>query len=104
MEKGSSVRELSLELLKDFNMLAALSWVVLNIVSFFLVKLDKKRAINHRWRVPEKTFFVLAFAGGAIGTYLGMIFFRHKTKQALFTRGIALFIVLNAAVFYFVFR
>ena len=66
--KRGTVCELSLELLKDFNMLAALFWVVLNIVSFFLVKLDKRRAIKHRWRVPEKTF-VLALRG-ATGTYL----------------------------------
>jgi uncharacterized membrane protein YsdA (DUF1294 family) len=36
--------------------------------------------------------------------YLGMIFFRHKTKHYLFTRGIAVLIVLNALFFYFIFR
>ncbi|RJX24608.1 MAG: DUF1294 domain-containing protein [Dethiobacter sp.] len=98
------MRDLSLDLLKDLNMLLALFFVALNILSFFLIKFDKKRAIQHQWRVPERSLFVLAFAGGAVGTYLGMIFFRHKTKQFLFTRGIAALMALNVIIFYFVFR
>jgi uncharacterized membrane protein YsdA (DUF1294 family) len=88
-----------------FTQLNILGWcclfAALNIFCFFLVSLDKKRAIRNQWRIPEKTFFILAFAGGAVGTYLGMICFRHKTKHFYFKWGIRLFVVLNGAVFYF---
>lgn len=93
----------SFEIIKEFDLLLVLFFVALNILSFFLIKTDKKRAIDHRWRVPERIIFILAFAGGAIGTYLGMIIFRHKTRHYLFTRGITVLIVLNVFIFYFIF-
>ena len=75
----------------------------INILSFFLVLIDKKRAIRHQWRIPERTFFILAFLGGALGVYLGMILFRHKTRHVFFTWGIVLLIVLNAVFIYYLF-
>jgi uncharacterized membrane protein YsdA (DUF1294 family) len=102
--KEISLRNFSLELIKDFDLLMILFFVTLNVIGFFLIKIDKKRAIHHQWRVPERNFFILALLGGATGLYLGMIFFRHKTKHYLFTRGIAVLIVLNALFFYFIFR
>ena len=38
--------------------------VVINIVSFAAMLIDKKRAMNYQWRIPEKTLFALAIIGG----------------------------------------
>lgn len=81
-------------------MVLAILLPALNIYGFFIVYCDKKKAIQHRWRVPERKFFLLALAGGAIGIFLGMKVFHHKTKHFLFTRGIPLLIVLNIIFFY----
>lgn len=98
------MRVLSLELIKDFEMLLVPFFIALNVLSFFLIKLDKKRAVHHQWRVPVRIFFALAFCGGAAGVYLGMIIFRHKTKQLLFTMGIPALMALNIIFYYYVFR
>ncbi len=57
----------------------------MNGVTFVLMALDKKRARHRRRRrVKERTLFFLTIAGGALGTWLGMARFRHKTKHASF--------------------
>jgi len=76
----------------------------LNIYSFFIVRFDKKKAIKHQWRVPERKFIILALAGGAIGIFLGMKVFHHKTKHYLFTHGIPLLIAVNIIIFYLLLR
>ena len=58
--------------------------IVINIAAFIMYGLDKKRAIQKAWRISEKALLGAAFAGGALGAYLGMQFFRHKTKHAKF--------------------
>lgn len=70
-----------------------------NIVSFFLVWLDKRKAIKHEHRVPERTFWTLAVLGGAIGTYAAMQHFRHKTKHKSFMIGIPIIMVFNVILF-----
>lgn len=64
---------------------------------------DKKRAKNNNYRISEKTFFVIGLFLGAIGVYLGMYKFRHKTKHYLFTIGIPVVIVINTFTIYYIF-
>jgi uncharacterized membrane protein YsdA (DUF1294 family) len=57
--------------------------------------IDKRRARKNAFRVPEATLFSVAFVGGSIGSILGMIIFRHKTKHWYFTLGMPLVLVLQ---------
>lgn len=47
--------------------------LVLNLISFFLMRHDKQCAEKNRRRVPEKTLFLSAILFGALGGTLGMI-------------------------------
>ena len=38
--------------------------ILINIVTFWVFGHDKRQARNKGWRVPEKTLFLLAAAGG----------------------------------------
>lgn len=74
--------------------------IVINIITFFVYGLDKLKAVNHWWRVPEAALLGLAVAGGSVGAYLGMQVFRHKTLKPLLRFGIpAILLVQAAAVF-----
>ena len=65
--------------------LAAVAVVVLmNIVSFALMGHDKKRARQGKWRVPEKTLFLVTACFGGLGGVLGMKVFHHKTQHWYF--------------------
>ena len=46
--------------------------------------IDKARAIDRAWRIPERAFFGLALLGGAFGVLLGSSLFHHKTLKASF--------------------
>ena len=78
-----------------------LKWIALwvlfwSILDFALMGADKRRAKQHRWRVPEKTFFLIALAGGSPGAVLGMRLFHHKTRHRAFVWGIPAILILEA--------
>lgn len=57
--------------------------------------IDKKRAQNGRWRIPESTLFMFTWLGGGIGTIYGMHKFRHKTKKKKFTIGMPVILAIE---------
>lgn len=61
-----------------------LAWTLL---AFALMGIDKALARGGRRRVPEKTLFLSAIAGGSAGALLGMFLFRHKTLHRSFRLG-----------------
>ncbi len=61
--------------------------IVINLVSFLAMYIDKKRAKWGKWRIKESTLFILVLLGGGIGGIAGMYVFRHKTKKPRFVIG-----------------
>lgn len=59
-------------------------FVLLTIVGFALMGIDKKRARCQAWRIPERTLILTAFLGGGMGALLGMYVFHHKTRHMKF--------------------
>ena len=74
------------------------AFIILNIITFFVYGLDKLKAVNHWWRIPEWVLLGLAAAGGSVGAYLGMMVFRHKTLKPLFRLGVPVIIIVHAMV------
>ena len=76
--------------------------VVINLVAFFVMGRDKRKAIRgyNAERAPEGFMFFLATMFGSIGVYLGMLAFRHKTRKWYFQLGIPLLILQNLATVY----
>ena len=59
--------------------------IIVNVLTFFVFGLDKWKAKNHKWRIPESTLIGLCLFGGSLGALLGMYAFHHKTKKKKFT-------------------
>ena len=70
-------------------------FIVINLIGFFVMWLDKKKAIKGSWRIPEKTLFLITALGGGIGTIAGMYAFRHKTKKLGFVIGFPFITILE---------
>lgn len=63
---------------------------------------DKQKAKKGKYRISEKTLFLAALLLGAVGAYIGMYKFRHKTKHNLFTIGMPVMILINIVSIYFI--
>lgn len=75
---------------------AALVWLAaLNLIAFALMGLDKWKARRGAWRIPEKTLFLAALLGGALGGTVGMHLFHHKTRHWYFRFGFPILLVLQ---------
>ena len=76
-----------------------LVWLaVINLLTFIVYGADKRRARRGKWRVPEKTLFLLPLLGGSIGALLGMRVFHHKTKHWYFAWGIPAILLAQIAL------
>ena len=73
--------------------------LVVNIVGFVMMGIDKKRAIRGAWRISEASLFFTAFIGGSLGCILGMQKFRHKTKRWYFKYGMPAILILQIVIF-----
>ncbi|MBQ6448140.1 DUF1294 domain-containing protein [Cytobacillus oceanisediminis] len=76
--------------------------VVINILGYSLMMIDKKRAIKHQYRISERTLWITAILFGALGLFIGMKNFRHKTKHALFKYGLPILSVLELGIVLYV--
>ena len=61
--------------------------IIINLIAFLAMFIDKRRAKYGKWRIKEYTLFLLALFGGSIGAIAGMYTFRHKTKKMYFVIG-----------------
>lgn len=69
--------------------------LIVNLLGFSSMGIDKKRAKAREWRIKERTLFFIAFIGGSLGSLLGMKVFHHKTKHRSFQILIPFFLILQ---------
>ena len=61
--------------------------IVINLITFLAMWLDKWKAKRGKWRIPENTLLVLVLLGGGIGGIAGMYTCRQKSQKAKFVIG-----------------
>lgn len=71
---------------------------VVNAVTFIVYGIDKYRARNAKWRIPEATLLMLAVVGGSVGAWLGMKAWHHKTRHMKFRYGVQVILLLQIVV------
>lgn len=72
----------------------------INLLGIFVMYSDKKKSRRGKWRTPENTLFAIAVAYGALGIFMGMRLFRHKTKHNKFVIGIPLILIVEVFIFF----
>lgn len=73
---------------------------VVNVVTFFLFGIDKRKAKRSKWRIEEATLLWWAVAGGSVGALLGMKAWHHKTLHKKFKYGVPAILVAQLAIAY----
>ncbi|MBR1769787.1 MAG: DUF1294 domain-containing protein [Bacteroidales bacterium] len=97
--------------MKAIFILILLYLCLVNVITFFMYFVDKRRSKSKKTskrRISEANLLFWAFIGGSLGAGLSMRFFRHKTKHRKFTVLVPLFffvhIILLILLFFRLFR
>ena len=77
---------------------AGILLAAVNLISFILYGIDKRRAKRGLWRIPESVLILSVILGGGIGGWLGMRIFHHKTRKPLFAIGVPAVTMMEYAV------
>ena len=78
--------------------------IVINVLAFALMGIDKSKAKRHLWRIPEKTLFLSALLGAAPGPSYRMYFFHHKTRHWYFVMGMPMILIAEVAIYLYFIR
>ena len=84
--------------MKEYMQVIGLYLLLINVVGFVLMGIDKRRARRDQWRISEKTLFLPPLLGGTVGTILGMRVFHHKTKHWYFHYGLPALLAVQLAL------
>jgi uncharacterized membrane protein YsdA (DUF1294 family) len=76
----------------------ALYFAIINLAGFAMMGIDKRKAVNKLWRIPESTLFIIAIIGGSIGSIIGMHVFHHKTRKWYFVYGMPFILLLQILI------
>ncbi|ENZ03104.1 DUF1294 domain-containing protein [Clostridium thermobutyricum] len=77
--------------------------LLINIIGFLSMFIDKRKAINHKWRISEAHLLSIPILGGGFGSWVGMYTFRHKTSRIKFNLGIPLIIAIQLILIFLIF-
>ena len=74
--------------------------IFLNLIAYLCMAADKSysKQKNHP-RISENLLIALAVLGGSFGIFVGMKTFRHKTKHALFAKGVPILLLIQLVLF-----
>lgn len=71
---------------------------IINLITFIVYGIDKNKAQNKQWRIPESTLIFLSLIGGGLGSLISMVIFKHKLSKKKFYIGIPLIIIINKII------
>ncbi len=75
-----------------------------NIITFVVFGIDKRKAINGKFRISEAALFCLSLLGGSFGGLAAMYTFHHKTQKWYFRFGIPLIMLFQIAAVWFLLK
>lgn len=73
--------------------------ILINIIGFILILVDKIKACKNKWRIKENTLLFISIIGGSIGELISILIFHHKTKKNKFIIFIPLLILIQIIIY-----
>lgn len=69
-----------------------------NLIAFFMMGIDKNKAVRDVRRISEKSLLTACGLFAALGGLIGMYVFHHKTRKLKFKLGVPLMLIAQAAI------
>jgi len=82
----------------DFILIIIILFLFWNLITFFLMGIDKYKSVKGHYRIKEYTLIMTAFLMGGVGTLAGSLFYRHKTKKIKFKVLLPMAVIVNIGV------
>ena len=79
-------------------------YLLMNLILYIAMVIDKKRAIKGKWRIPEKNLFLLAALGGGLGGMIALVTKHHKSRHLSFILVYSITIVFHAVAAYYLIK
>jgi Predicted membrane protein len=76
--------------------------IVWNLITFFMMGIDKFKSTHGKWRISEQTLLTSAFIMGAVGSLMGSMIFRHKTQKWKFRILLPAALLFNLSVIFLI--
>ena len=73
--------------------------IFINCLTFVLFVTDKIKARRGKFRIPEKTLLSAMALGGSLGSLMGMVIARHKTRKKVFVWGTVAALAIHTALY-----
>lgn len=78
--------------------------LIINAAGLLLMLLDKHKAQENKWRIPEAALIGIAVIGGSLGCIIGMRLFHHKTRKPKFFIGLPVILAVQVVFGLFLLR
>ena len=91
----NSNRNFGKEVSMNTRTMLILYYIIINLIGLSAMVIDKIRAMERRFRIPESVLLIIALLGGSAGCIVGMIVFRHKKRKPAFRYGLPLILILQ---------
>ncbi|MBF0777232.1 DUF1294 domain-containing protein [Streptococcus cuniculi] len=82
--------------------MVSMALVVWNLIVFTTYGLDKGKARQQAYRIPEKTLLAMSIMGGGPGAWAGGVCFHHKTRKWYFQLAWFLGLIIDGAIIYWI--
>lgn len=82
------------------SLLTLIGWVAaITMIGTIMTIVDKQRAQQHRYRIPERRLMLMGILGGAWMMWITMLLIHHKTRRKKFMIGFPLIVAAQVALF-----
>ena len=78
--------------------------LIINVISFFLFWIDKRRATKNKYRISEFILLLSCFLGGIFGAILAIMIFKHKISKISFKIKLGVIILIQIGILYLYFQ
>lgn len=75
-------------------------FAVFDLISLIAFGIDKLHAVKGGRRIPERLLLLSSLLCGALGSFFGMLIFRHKIRHPKFTVTVTALLILQIAFFF----